>query len=68
MRVLREQRVIAPAEEMFQIGPEALSSRFAKISARLGVTLLPPEGLAVIHFFCPQRQGEAFVWRPTGAP
>jgi predicted alpha/beta superfamily hydrolase len=37
--------VYPPAEGIYQIGPEALSSHFAKISARLGVTLLPPEGL-----------------------
>ena len=35
----------APVEGIFQIGPEALSSHFAKLSARLGVTLLPPEAL-----------------------
>ncbi|HEY4213156.1 MAG TPA: alpha/beta hydrolase-fold protein [Steroidobacteraceae bacterium] len=34
-----------PAEGIFQIGPEGLSSHFAKISARVGVTLLPPEAL-----------------------
>lgn len=34
-----------PAEGMFQIAPEVLRSHFAKISARLGVTLLPPEAL-----------------------
>jgi pimeloyl-ACP methyl ester carboxylesterase len=34
-----------PAEGMFQIGAEALRSHFAKISARFGVTLLPPEDL-----------------------
>jgi predicted alpha/beta superfamily hydrolase len=34
-----------PAGGMFQIGPDALRSHFAQISARLGVTLLPPEAL-----------------------
>jgi uncharacterized protein len=34
-----------PAEGMFQIGPEALRAHFAKLSAQLGATLLPPEAL-----------------------
>lgn len=34
-----------PAGGMYQIGPEALRSHFAQVSARLGVTLLPPEAL-----------------------